>query len=529
MPAALRGCKTIAGGFLLLARHAPIKIMSMTDLYEELYASLQRVHDLESAAALMEWDEEIYMPQGGAVARGRHLGTLKRTAHELFSSDRIGHLLDGLNGADFAPESMEACLVRVTRRDFQRARRIPASLVAELASAGAAARAAWREAKERNDYPSFAPHLKRMIELNIRKAEALGYSNQRYDALLDEFEPGMETATVTSVFNALRSDLVPLVAALNTEARIEDDFLSRTYPKQAQWDFGMRVLKDIGYDLNRGRQDISAHPFSTSFSISDVRITTRLAENYLPAGLFGTLHEAGHAMYEQGIDTALEGTLLAAGTSLSMHESQSRLWENQVGRSDAFWSHYFEPLQKVFPRQLRSVTQSDFYRAVNSVRPSLIRGEADEVTYNLHIMVRYELELLLINEDIGVEELPNAWNNLMEEYLGIRPETDADGVLQDIHWALGAFGYFPTYSLGNLMAAQLFAAAEERIQGLHDQLARGEFGPLREWLALDVHRHGRRLSADDILRHSTGSGLSVEPWLFYAKEKFGDLYGVSHV
>ncbi len=498
----------------------------MSDKYIALHALLRQINDLEAAAALLEWDEETYMPVGGAAARGRQLGTLKRVAHELFCGDRIGQLLDDLKDEEYDSQSIKASLLRVTRRDYERARRVSADLVSEIASASAAARAAWRTAKEHNDYDHFAPHLRRMVELNVCKGEALGSAERPYDGLLEEFEPGMDADTVTAVFNALRGALVPLVTAFSADSQLEDGFLAEKYPLQAQWDFGIRVLGDIGYDLQRGRQDTSAHPFSTSFSTSDVRITTRLREDYLPAGLFGTMHEAGHALYEQGVDPALEGTLLASGTSLGMHESQSRLWENQVGRSSAFWDHYYGPLQQVFPQQLGGIRQKDFCRAINRVKPSLIRVEADEVTYNLHIMVRYELELQLVGGDLDVAALPDAWNDRMEQYLGIRPETNSDGVLQDIHWALGAFGYFPTYALGNLMAAQLFSTAENAIPELEGYLARGEFAPLREWLTEHVYTYGRRLSANEVLQRATGSALTAEHWLAYVERKFGDLYGI---
>lgn len=494
--------------------------------FAELLRLLREVHDLEAAAELLEWDQETYMPEEGAGARGRQLATLRKVAHERFTGDRTGHLLDSLSAAFDDPLSFEASLVRASRRDFDRAVRLPSALVAEMAQVSARARVAWRVAREQDDYAHFAPHLRQIVQLSIRKAEALGYASCRYDALLDEYEPEMTTERVTAVFGALRDELVPFVRELAAADAPRDDFLHEEYPASAQWDFGMDVLRDIGYDFRRGRQDVSAHPFSTSFSIKDVRITTRLNKRYLPSALFGSLHEAGHALYEQGIDPALEGTPLASGTSLGMHESQSRLWENQVGRSHAFWRHYFGRLQARFESQLGRVSRKAFYRAINRVCPSHIRVEADEVTYNLHIMLRYELELALIEERITVEDLPEAWNAAMEEYLGIRPESDAQGVLQDIHWALGAFGYFPTYALGNLMAAQLYARAQEVIPDLDDAVACGDFAPLLRWLRAHVHVHGRKMTAEEILVRTTGTGLSAGPWLRYVEDKFGALYGI---
>ena len=518
------GCGCSAG---LLDQFAVLLLMEPPQVrFAELLQLLREVHDLEAAAELLEWDQETYMPEQGAEARGRQLATLRKVAHERFTGDRAGHLLDSLSAAFDDPRSFEASLVRASRRDFDRAVRLPAALVAEMARVSARARVAWRAAREQDNFARFAPHLRQIVQLSIRKAEALGYASCRYDALLDEYEPEMTTERVTVVFEALRGELVPFVRELTAADAPRDDFLREVYPTSAQWDFGIDVLRDIGYDFRSGRQDVSAHPFSTSFSIKDVRITTRLNERYLPSALFGSLHEAGHALYEQGIDPALEGTPLASGTSLGMHESQSRLWENQVGRSRAFWRHYYSRLQARFDSQLGHVSREAFYRAINRVSPSLIRVEADEVTYNLHIMLRFELELALIEERITVEELPEAWNAAMVNYLGIRPESNAQGVLQDIHWALGAFGYFPTYALGNLMAAQLYARAKEVMPDLDEAVARGCFSPLLQWLRAHVHTHGRKMTAEEILESATGAGLSARPWLQDAKDKFGALYGI---
>ena len=334
----------------------------------------------------------------------------------------------------------------------------------------------------------------------------------------------MSTAEVADVFGALREELVPIVKSVAACPAPEDAFLFQAYDTKMQWDYGMQVLRDIGYDFARGRQDISTHPFSTSFSITDVRITTRMDKRALPTAFFSTLHEAGHALYEQGIDLNLEGTLLADGTSLGIHESQSRLWENQVGRSRPFWRHYYPTLQECFPRQLGSVRLDTFYRGINKVAPSLIRVESDEVTYNLHIMVRFELEQALVDGTLSVVELPEAWNDRMEEYIGIRPKTSAEGVLQDIHWSLGAIGYFPTYTLGNLISAQLFERAHGELPGLMDAIGQGAFGEFLQWLRSNVHTHGRKLSAPDILERVTGGGLDATPWLAYIRRKYRNLY-----
>lgn len=494
---------------------------------DELTILLARVQDLNAAANVLEWDQETYMPDGAAGARAHQVATLRKLAHEFFTADEVGTLLEALAPATQAldPGSTEASLVRVTRRDYEKAFKIPAALVAEMAEAVALGKQAWRQARETNTYAVFAPHLERLIDLNVQKAEALGYDDRRYDALLDQYEEGMKTATVEAVFADLRAQLVPLVHAIAACEPPDDGFLRRTFDKQKQWDFGLDVIKDFGYDFDRGRQDLSTHPFTTAFSITDVRLTTRVDERYLPTALFGTLHECGHGLYEQGIDRALDRTPLADGTSLGMHESQSRLWENLVGRSRAFWQCYYPRLQTFFPDQLGDVSPEAFYRGINKVEPSLIRVEADEVTYNLHVMLRFELEQAMIEGRVTVADLPDLWNAKMEDYLGLRPETDADGVLQDIHWSLGALGYFPTYALGNLMSAQLFRQARHDLPGLDDRIAAGRFADLLGWLRTHIHQYGRKVQALEILHRLTGQGLHAGPWLDYIREKYGALYG----
>ena len=489
-----------------------------------LRSLLERVEDLRAAAAVLEWDQETYMPEGAAQARAHQVSTLRRLAHELFTDDEIGRLLDEADTDGLDPHSTEASLVRVTQRDFELAVRVPAALVAEIAEAVAHAKTAWRHARAADDFGAFAPHLERLVALNLRKAEALGYDEKIYDALLDQYEPGMKTATLEAVFEELREGLVPLAETLLAQDGPDDRFLHQPFDRQQQWDFGMAVLRDIGYDFQRGRQDLSAHPFTTTFSVSDVRLTTRIRDDFFSPAFFGTLHEAGHGLYEQGVDPALDRTPLADGTSLGIHESQSRLWENLVGRSRPFWQHYYPKLQATFPAQLGAVSPEAFYRGINRVARSLIRVEADEVTYNLHIMLRFEIEQALVEGRVAVAELPELWNARMEAYLGLRPPTNALGVLQDIHWSLGTLGYFPTYTLGNLASVQLFDQARRDLPDLDGQLAAGEFAPLLGWLREHVHRWGRRLDAAEILERTTGRGLSAAPWLAYIRRKYGELY-----
>jgi len=500
----------------------------MQERLDELKTLLARVVDLNAAADVLEWDQETYMPDGAAGARGHQIATLRKLAHEFFTADEVGTLLEALAPATqgLDPVSTEASLVRVARRDYEKALKIPATLVAEMAEAVARGKQAWRKARATDTYATFAPHLERLIDLNVQKAEALGYDDCLYDALLDQYEEGMKTATVEAVFTDLRARLVPIVHAIAEREPPDNRVLHQPFDKQKQWDFGLEVIKDFGYDFERGRQDLSTHPFTTSFSITDVRLTTRIDERYLPPALFGTLHECGHGLYEQGIDLALDRTPLADGTSLGMHESQSRLWENLVGRSRAFWQCYYPRLQAVFPDQLADVSLEAFYRGINKVEPSLIRVEADEVTYNLHVMLRFELEQAMVEGRVSVADLPELWNEKMEEYLGLRPETDADGVLQDIHWSLGALGYFPTYTLGNLMSAQLFDQAKKDLPGLDAQIAAGQFAALLGWLRTNIHHYGRKLEALEILERVTGEGLNAGPWLDYIRQKYGEIYGV---
>ncbi|MBO6575149.1 MAG: carboxypeptidase M32 [Rhodothermales bacterium] len=487
---------------------------------EDLRRHLGRIADLNAAAAVLEWDMETHMPDAGVAARARQIGTLREFAHELHASDETGAFL----AAAVPSSAVDQDLLRVAKRDFELAMRMPAELVGEMARVTSLARDAWKTARERDDFPAFAPHLEAVIDCNRRKAEALGYDDDPYDALLDEFEPGMKTARVSQVFADLRTELVELVAAIAEKPAHDDALLGRYFPPDRQWDLGEQVMAEIGYDFSRGRQDKSAHPFSTTFSVTDSRVTTHVHPHHFNPAFFGSLHEAGHAMYEQGVDEALDGTPLASGTSLGMHESQSRLWENLVGRSRAFWDRYFPVVQAYFPGALAQADPDGFYRAINTVRPSLIRIESDEVTYNLHIMLRFELERAMLSGDVPAADLPEAWNARMQEYLGIVPPSDAAGCLQDIHWSLGAIGYFPTYSLGNLMSAQLWEAMGRDCGDLDEHIRAGRFSVLLDWLRENVHRHGRRKTASEILLDATGSDLDAGPWMAYAKAKFGALY-----
>jgi carboxypeptidase Taq len=498
----------------------------MSERIRNLREYLGKIQDIQAAASVLEWDLETYMPEGASEARSQQIATLRQLAHDMLTSDETVQLLEAASSEIGDADALDdaSSLVRVTREDAEKARRVPGLLVAEIARTSARSRQTWKEAREANQFDRFAPDLERLVDLSRQLAEAIGHDGQPYDALLDQYEPGMTTAAVRSTFESLRDELVPIVAAIRAAPQPDASILGHHFAKDRQWDFGMYLLREIGYDFSRGRQDLSAHPFSTSFSVNDVRITTRVAERHLPSALFGTLHEAGHALYEQGIDPSLDRSPLASGTSLGIHESQSRLWENLIGRSLPFWNRYFGSLQDRFPDVLGPVDVNQFYRAINRVEPSLIRVEADEVTYNLHIMLRFELELGMIDGSIPIRELPDAWNDRMQSYLGIAPPSDSDGVLQDIHWSLGAFGYFPTYALGNLMATQIYDAMKRDLGDVDALIEDGAFSDILGWLRDTVHRHGRKLKAPALLKRVTGEDLSASSWLTYVRTKFGALY-----
>ncbi|NND70364.1 MAG: carboxypeptidase M32 [Rhodothermales bacterium] len=501
---------------------------TVTDSLSKLKSIYHRVSDIKNAAAVLDWDQETYMPPGSGNARAHQSTTLETLAHEIATSNELGDLLHSLH--DYALEQPEHSndrrLIEVGLEDYEKNSKLSPELVGKIAGAVSRAKDAWRDARAENNFKAFAPHLTDLIELNREKAEAFGYSEHLYDALLDEYEPGLTAGRLDSIFDPLRSELVSLVDTIADAPEVDTSILRRTYPHQQQWDFGVDIITSFGYDFNRGRQDLSAHPFTINFSIDDVRITTRIDENFFNPGFFGTLHEAGHGLYEQGIDHSLARLPLARGTSLGIHESQSRFWENLVGRSRPFWVGHFDKLRSYFPGLPASATPESFYRAVNAVNRSFIRVEADELTYNLHIMLRYELEKSIFEGTVAVDDLPDAWNQKMHDYLELTPPSNDKGVLQDIHWALGAFGYFPTYAIGNLMSTQLYDALKKDIPGTEELIEKGSFDDILDWMKQKIHRHGRKMTAEDLMISATGSSLDSSSWLRYARTKYADIYGL---
>lgn len=500
----------------------------MQEKLDQLKNILAEIADLHAAAGLLGWDQETYMPHGSATRRGYQIGTLNALAHKLFTSINVGRLLDTLQPyvETLDPDSDDARLVKVTRREYDKRVKVPSELVAELDQLTSSAHHPWIEARQKNQFITFQPHLERILDNRRRYAELFAPYTHVYDPLLDDYEAGMKTSQVQAIFGELRTKQVALLREITSRPQVDYYFLQKTYDPQKQWDFSVEVATRLGYDWERGRIDKSAHPFTSSFGMDDVRLTTRIHPDNLVSALFSTIHEAGHGLYELGINPAYSRSPLEAGASMAVHESQSRLWENLVGRSYAFWEFFYPRLQSYFPDQLGEISLPDFYRAINRVQPSLIRVEADEATYNLHIMLRLELEIALMEGSLAVKDLPEAWNTRMQDYLGLTPPTDAEGVLQDVHWAMGLVGYFATYALGNLISVQLWQRIQGDIPDLQDQLRGGDFAPLLAWLRTNIHSYGRKFEPQELVQRATGSMIDSAPYLDYLRHKYSQAYGL---
>jgi carboxypeptidase Taq len=499
----------------------------MTDSAKELAQRLAEISDLHQAAELLSWDQQTMMPVHGGPGRAETMATVERIAHERFIDPDLGRLLDAeaQRLGDSDPESDETRIVAVSRRRWDKACRVPVELAADLARARSIGQEAWVAARAASDFKAFAPYLERNIELTRRYVECFDGFNCAYDVLIDDYDPGMRTETVARLFADLKAELVPLIASL--DGREPDvSCLYGEFPLAAQRELVTRAVSAMGFQSDGWRLDDAVHPFATSFGSGDVRITTRWDETYFASALFGAMHETGHGLYEAGIADSLQRTTLGKGESLAIHESQSRLWENMVGRSRAFQTVLAPWVNELFGGRSRRVDPDALYRAVNRVEPSLIRVEADEATYGLHIILRFELEQELIEGRLAIADLPDAWNTRMHDYLGVEVPDDANGVLQDVHWSAGLIGYFPTYALGNLIAGQLWERIHQEIPDLHDQIAAGNLHVLRDWLRERVHRHGAKFESGALLDRVVGHGIEVEPFVSYLKAKLSAVYGL---
>jgi carboxypeptidase Taq len=492
----------------------------------DLKALMSELSDLYNAQSVLGWDQQVYMPRGGAEDRGDILSTLATISHKKFVADETGELIEGaeheIGGLD--PDSDDARFVSITRHAYKKHTRVPICHVAEFSKLTTIAQTEWEKAKEASDFSIFQPHLKKIVAMRQEYSSFFKPYDHKYDPLLDDFEPGLKTKDVQEIFGHLRSEQVALIHDIQSRPQVDSSFLMLEYDEKSQWDFGVDVITHFGYDWQRGRQDRSVHPFTTTLGLGDVRITTRLDKKWLPMAMFGTMHECGHALYELGINPNYRRTPLADIKSSALHESQSRMWENLIGRSMPFWKFFYPKLQGIFPGQLGNLPLEIFYKGINRVAPSYIRVEADEATYNLHIMLRLELEIDLIEGNLAVKDLPDAWNTRLKEYLGLTPPRDAEGVLQDVHWSTGSFGYFPTYALGNLISVQLWECIQKQIPTLSEQIEHGEFTSLLEWLRTNIHTFGGKFEAQELVEKITGTRISPQPYIRYLRNKFGNIY-----
>lgn len=497
----------------------------MKDTYNFVAKEMKDVEVLVGTKGILDWDQGVTMPEGAVNTRAEQMALIEGIMHNKLVSPKLGEAIKELDEHRSKLTDDERVNIREWLRDHERAVKLPQDFVEECAKHTTQAQQVWVEARKESNFGKFEPALKKMIELKKRQAEYIGYKDNPYDALLDEFEPYMTVKELDPIINNLRDGLVPIVSKIgNSKVKVDSKILEKNYPEKGQEEICKELMKLIGLSDRHTRLDRSPHPFCSGAGPEDVRITTRYSETWLPGSIYGVMHESGHALYELNFDKKYYWTPLAKAVSLGIHESQSRLWENYVGRGLPFTKYLFPKLKKLFKTQLENIGINDFYRSINCVKPSLIRVEADEVTYNLHIIIRYEIEKALINGEIKVRELPNVWNEKMKKYLGVKPANDAEGVLQDIHWSIGAIGYFPTYLLGNLYSAQWWNKMKGEINDFDALIEKGDCEKMRSWLIENIHREGRRYSASDLVKHVTGEPLNAKYFLDYLKDKFGEIY-----
>ncbi len=488
--------------------------------YDEIVAHTQKIADINGAMAVLSWDKETYLPAEGAALRARQMATLSAIGHQKMTDENYFNGIMSLLQDQALNEEQQINLIRL-KRDIEQQTKFSTDFVEKMSLAVSEGYHAWAEARHKSDYTIYEQKLDRLIQLKKEAAEILGYENHPYNALIDQYEYGMTVDILDNVFNQVKNDLVPIIQNLVVQEQPDTSFLEAYFNEDKQWKFGLDVLRDIGYNFQAGRQDKSAHPFSISMgSAADVRVTTRVDEHNYAYMLWSTIHEGGHALYEQGLPTEEYGMPLGQAASLSIHESQSRLWENHVGRSLQFWQYYLPKLKMVFPREFQNIDVNTFYRAINKIAPNLIRTEADELHYHLHVLIRYEIEKAIVTDEIKTKDIPTVWNELYKKYLNIDVSRDADGVLQDVHWAFGSIGYFPTYSLGSFYAAQFYHQAKRDIDSLDEKIAKGEFKPLLQWLRTNVHIHGRRYQSEELCQKITGEPLNLSYFINYIERKF---------
>ncbi len=494
----------------------------------KLFELVAELTDLSHISAVLGWDQQVNMPPGGSEERAMQSAALGRIIHEKFATDEVGQLIADLEEevGDLYAETDEARAVKVSKKFYEKQAKIPLPLLMETIKTSSIANEAWVKAKTQADFSIFEPHLVKIVDLRKQYVELYKPYDHVYDPLLDDFEPGMKTAEVIEIFDKLRPQQVQLLQEIAEKDPPDNSFIKQYYKEDYQEIFGRYVITCFGYDWDRGRLDVSPHPFTTEFGLGDVRITTRYLKEDPGSAIFSTMHEAGHALYGQGLAEKYKRHPLRGAASLAIHESQSRLWENIIGRSQEFWTHFYPSLQMLFPEHLGNISVNDFYRGINKVEPSFIRVEADEATYNLHIMLRLEIELGLMEGTIAVSDLPDIWNSKTQEYLGITPPDDAHGALQDVHWSGGMIGYFPTYALGNLASVQLWDKLLEEHPNVPDEIAQGKFESVLDWMGEHIHQYGGKYEPQEILLKATGAKLTPEPYLAYLQKKYSEIYGL---
>lgn len=496
--------------------------------FEDYHNHLKKIADIRNAAALLNWDQETYMPSKSAGFRAQQQATLAGIAHELSTQASFGDLMKRLNEEPTLTD-FEKRNITVSLRDFEDNEKFDTAFIKKLTNTIAESFQTWRKAREASDFTQFAPSLEKLVALKKEQAEILGYNEHPYDALINDFEPGVTTRDVDQLFNEVRENLVGYVKQIGEAEAPKDGFMYLHYDKDMQWDLGIRLLKQMGYDFEAGRQDLSTHPFTTNFSCQDVRVTTRVTEDNLHEMIWSCIHEGGHALYEQGLLPQNYGLPAGNYLSLGIHESQSRLWENNVGRSLAYWKYNYTDIQATFPENLKNVSAEEFYKAMNKVEPSLIRTNADELTYHFHVLIRFEVEKALMENSLSINDLPSYWNAKYKEYLGIDVPSDAQGVLQDIHWSHGSFGYFPTYSMGSFYAVQFFNKAGQDIDNLPELIEAGNMIPLLDWLRENIHKHGKIYGANELCERVTGEKLDFSHFMKYARQKYDAIYNLTSV